>query len=312
MQATTSATLANQISKLKQEKNAIILAHYYQSGDIQDVADFVGDSLELSRKAAATDADIILFAGVHFMAETAKILSPNKRVLLPDLAASCSLAESCTVSELREWKSQYPDHVTVAYINTPADVKAECDLICTSVNAVKVIQSIPEGQPILFLPDANLGDYLIKQTGREMKLWEGACQVHEAFAIDKILDLKKAFPTAEFIAHPESEKHILKVASFIGSTSALIKYVKESNNDTFIVATEAGVLHEMQKVAPNKQIIPAPAEEENHCACSECEYMKVNTLQKVYDCLKNESPEIQLTSDIRLAAFAPLKKMLAI
>ncbi|RMG81409.1 MAG: quinolinate synthase NadA [Bacteroidetes bacterium] len=299
-----------EIEKLKKEKNAVILAHYYQTPDIQEIADFVGDSLDLSRKAASTDADMIVFSGVHFMAETAKILNPDKKVVLPDLKAGCSLADSCPPQEFKEFISRHPDHLVVSYINCSAEIKAMSDIICTSSNAEVIINSIPQNRPIIFAPDVNLGRYLMKETGREMLLWTGSCMVHEAFSIDKILRLHQEHPDAEIIAHPESENHILKVAKFIGSTSKLIQYVKESPAKKFIVATEAGILHEMKKTAPHKEIIPAPAYEENTCACSECAYMKLNTLQKIYLCMKYELPEITMDEELRLKALAPMQRML--
>ena len=298
------------INQLREEKNAVILAHYYQEDAIQDIADFTGDSLELSRKAANTNADIIVFAGVHFMAETAKILSPDKKVLLPDMAAGCSLADSCTGEDFRKIREKYPDHIAVTYINCSAEVKALSDLVCTSANAVKIIQSIPEDKEILFAPDKNLGKYLIAQTQRDMLLWDGACVVHEAFSMEKLMEIWKDNPNAKLIAHPESEAHILKVADFVGSTSAMLRHVQENKHDEFIVGTEAGILHQMRRLAPNKTLIPVPANENNTCACSECAFMKLNTLEKLYNCLLFEKPEIHLDEEIRKKALLPILKMM--
>lgn len=302
--------LQEQVIRLKKEKNAVILAHYYQEPEIQEVADFIGDSLELAKKAAQTTADIILFAGVHFMAETAKILNPSKRVLLPDLKAGCSLAESCPPEAFRELKKKYPDHVVVTYINCSAEIKTLSDIVCTSSNAERIINAIPADKPIIFAPDKNLGKYLIEKTGRKMLLWDGACIVHEAFSLDKLLELYKANPEAKIIAHPESKAHILKVANYVGSTSGMLNYVKQSPNNTFIVATEAGILHQMQKDVPQKTLIPAPAKEDNTCACSECAFMKMNTLQKLYNCLEKEDPEITLSEEVMQKALIPIERML--
>jgi quinolinate synthase len=301
-----------EIKKLKKEKNAVILAHYYQEPAIQDIADFVGDSLQLSYKAAEADADLIVFAGVHFMAETAKILNPNKKVLLPDLNAGCSLAEACEAKDLKAFKEKHPDHLVVSYVNTSAEVKALSDICCTSSNAKKIIDSIPLDQPIIFAPDKNLGAYINKETGRNMLLWEGACIVHEAFSIDKLIATHKAHPNAKIIAHPESEEHILKTAEYIGSTSGLINYAKTSPATEFIVATEAGILHEMQKEVPDKTLYPAPAVEDNTCACSECPYMKMNTMEKLYLCMKYELPEIHVPENIQKRALIPIQRMLDI
>lgn len=302
--------LAEKIIQLKEEKNAVLLAHYYQYPEIQEIADFVGDSLALSKKASETEADIIVFAGVHFMGETAKILSPHKKVLIPDMAAGCSLADSCSAADLQTLRNEYPDHTVVTYINCSAEVKALSDYVCTSSNAVEVINNIPKDIPIIFAPDKNLGKYLIKETGRDMVLWDGACVVHEAFSFDKLLDLIKAYPLAEIIAHPESEPHFLKTAHFVGSTAALLKYVQSSDKTEFIIATEVGIIHEMQKAVPHKTLIPAPTEEDNTCACSECAFMKVNTLQKIYDCLLNESPEILIENTVLGQARKPIEAML--
>lgn len=312
MEITTERKLSLQqkVKQLKEEKNAVILAHYYQEPEIQEIADFIGDSLELAKKAAQTSSDIIVFAGVHFMAETAKILNPSKKVLLPDLKAGCSLADSCPPDAFRKLKEQYPDHIVVTYINCSAEIKTLSDIVCTSSNAEKIINSIPRDKPIIFAPDKNLGSYLIKKTGREMLLWDGACIVHEAFSLDKLLELYKEHPSAMIIAHPESEDHILKVANYVGSTSGMLNYVKNSEHDKFIVATEAGILHQMQKDVPHKTLIPAPAKEDNTCACSECAFMKMNTLQKLYDCLQKEDPEILLEHDLMEKAHRPIKRML--
>ena len=303
-------SLHERVLRLKKEKNAVILAHYYQEKEIQEVADFIGDSLELAKKAAETTADIIVFAGVHFMAETAKVLNPTKKVLLPDLLAGCSLAESCPPEAFQKLKDQYPDHVVVTYINCSAEIKAMSDWVCTSSNAEKVINAIPSEKQIIFAPDKNLGKYLIGKTGRNMLLWDGACIVHEAFSLDKLLELYKENPSAMIIAHPESEEHILKVANYVGSTSGMLNFVRSSDHDTFIVATEAGILHQMQKDVPHKTLIPAPAKEDNTCACSECAFMKMNTLQKLYNCLEKEDPEILLEERLMQEALRPLKRMM--
>ncbi|WP_139958526.1 quinolinate synthase NadA [Flavicella sediminum] len=301
-----------EINKLKKEKNAVILAHYYQEEAIQDIADFVGDSLALAQEAAKTDADIIVFAGVHFMAETAKILNPKKKVLLPDLKAGCSLADSCPPADFKAFVDAHPDHKVVTYINCSAEIKTLSDVVCTSSNAVKIIESFPREQKLIFAPDKNLGDYLNKQTGRDMLLWDGACMVHEAFSIEKLLDIYKEHPDAEIIAHPESPAHILKTAAYIGSTAGLLNYAKNSKKDKFIVATEAGILHEMIKQVPNKTLIPAPAEEDNTCACSECAYMKLNTMKKLYTCMKFELPDIEVDEEMAAKALLPIERMLAL
>ena len=308
----TTSDLKEKILELKKRKNAVILAHYYQEEAIQEIADFVGDSLELSRKASQVDADIIVFAGVYFMAETAKIVNPNKKVIVPDVKAGCSLADGCPPDEFKNFLEKYPNHTVVTYINCTAEVKTLTDIVCTSSNAKKVIASIPEDQPIVFAPDKNLGKYLISETGRDMVLWEGSCIVHEAFSLEKLIDLYKKHPTATIIAHPESETHILKVAHYIGSTSGMLNHVKNSSNDTFIVATEAGILHQMQLDNPTKTLIPAPSKEDNTCACSECAFMKVNTLEKLYQCLQDESPEVHLDNEIIEKALLPIQRMLAL
>ncbi|HWS60496.1 MAG TPA: quinolinate synthase NadA [Flavobacterium sp.] len=302
--------LKERILELKKEKNAVILAHYYQESDIQDIADYVGDSLGLSQEAAKVDADIILFAGVHFMAETAKILNPSKKVILPDLKAGCSLAESCPPEDFKKFTDAHPDHIVITYVNCSAEVKALTDIVCTSSNAVKIVESIPKERPIIFAPDKNLGKYIIEKTGRDMLLWDGSCVVHEAFSLDKLIALYKEHSDAKIIAHPESETHILKTAAYIGSTSGMIDFVKKDPNHKFIVATEAGILHKMQQEVPNKILIPAPAKEDNTCACSECGYMKMNTLQKVYNCLLNETPEVTVPDDIMKKALVPIERML--
>jgi len=302
----------SEIQKLRKEKNAVILAHYYQDEAIQDIADFVGDSLELARKAIETEADIIVFAGVSFMAETAKILNPDKKVVLPDLSAGCSLADNCVAEDFAKFKERYPDHKVVTYINTSAEIKAMSDYVCTSSNAVKVINSIPADQKILFAPDKNLGAYLNKQTGRNMVLWDGSCIVHEAFSFEKLIELHLEYPEAKIVAHPESEDPILKVAHSIGSTSQMMNYIVNSPSDTFIVATEVGILHQLKKKIPNKTLIPAPSHEDNTCACSECAFMKVNTLEKLYLCLRDELPEITINETLRKKALLPIEKMLAL
>ena len=308
----TITDLKEKILALKKEKNAVILAHYYQEEGIQEIADFVGDSLELSRKASQVDADIIVFAGVYFMAETAKIVNPNKKVIVPDVKAGCSLADGCPPKEFKTFLEKYPNHTVVTYINCTAEIKTLTDIVCTSSNAKKVIASIPKDQPIVFAPDKNLGKYLIAETGRDMVLWEGSCIVHEAFSLEKLIDLYKKHPTATIIAHPESETHILKVAHYIGSTSGMLNHVKNSTNDTFIVATEAGILHQMQLDNPTKTLIPAPSKEDNTCACSECAFMKVNTLEKLYQCLQDENPEVHLDNEIIEKALLPIQRMLAL
>ena len=302
--------VVHEINTLRTEKNAVILAHYYQDDSIQDIADYVGDSLGLSQKAAETDADVIVFAGVHFMAETAKILNPTKKVLLPDLEAGCSLASSCPPDAFAEFIQKHPDHTVITYVNCSAEIKAMSDLVCTSSNAEKVVASLPDDQPIIFAPDRNLGSYINEKTGRNMLLWDGACVVHEAFSIDKLLKVYAEHPNAKIIAHPESEKHVLDVAFFIGSTAQMIEFVKDHPDEEFIVATEAGILHKMQLAAPTTKLIPAPAKEDNTCACSECGYMKLNTLEKLRDCLRDESPEIQVEEDIRAKALQPIERML--
>lgn len=303
--------LPTEILRLKKEKNAVILAHYYQSKEIQELADYLGDSLYLAKAAQDISADVIVFAGVHFMAETAKIVNPTKKVLLPDLKAGCSLADSCPPIDFAAFKAKHPGALVVTYINCSAEIKALSDIVCTSSNAVAVIDSIPKDQPIIFAPDKNLGRYLIKETGRDLILWDGACVVHEAFSFEKIVALAKAHPSAKFIAHPESESQVLDIAHYIGSTSGLLNFVQKDAATTFIVATEAGILHEMQKKAPHKTFIPAPVEDDS-CACSECAFMKLNTLEKLYLCMKHELPEINLSKELIAQAAAPINRMLAI
>jgi quinolinate synthase len=297
-----------EIKKLKREKNAILLAHYYQDGDIQDVADFIGDSLGLAQKAAATDASLILFAGVHFMAETAKILNPNKKVILPDLNAGCSLADSCPAGPFEEFRKQHPDHIVISYINCTAEIKALSDIICTSSNAEQIVASLPKDQKIIFAPDKNLGRYIAKKTGRDMLLWDGSCMVHEIFSLERIMKLKAKHPKAKFIAHPECEAPVLELADFIGSTTALLNYTKKDSATEYIVGTETGILHQMQKESPDKTFIPAPPD--NNCACNDCPHMKLNTLEKLYICLKHEQPEIILPEDLRSRAEKPIRRML--
>ncbi len=302
--------LEKEIIKLKKRKNAVILAHYYQESEIQDIADYIGDSLGLSQQAASTKADMIVFAGVHFMAETAKILSPQKKVVLPDLKAGCSLADSCPAELFKKFKEKYPDHLVVSYINCSAELKTLTDICCTSTNAVHVIQSIDKNRGIIFAPDKNLGQYLIKKTGRELILWNGACMVHEIFSHEKIVKLQIDYPNAEFIAHPECEQHILARADFIGSTTGLLNYTKRSNSKEFIVATESGILHQMQIHSPEKVFIPAPPN--NTCACNDCPHMKRNTLEKLYLALKYEEPEIILSDFVLEKGRRCIDKMLEI
>jgi quinolinate synthase len=308
-EAEITTDFAEKILHKKRELNAVILAHYYQESEIQDIADFVGDSLELARKAKETDADVIVFAGVHFMAETAKILNPNKLVLIPDLEAGCSLAEGCPTEAFKKFRKEHPDHLAITYINCTAEVKALSDIICTSSNAEKIINSIPKEQPILFSPDKNLGKYLIKKTGRDMLLWEGSCIVHEHFSEERIINLLTENPGAKLIAHPECTDSILMWANFIGSTSKLLKFISEDSAQSFIVATEAGIIHQMKKAAPDKNFIAAPPEEES-CSCNECPYMKLNTMEKLYLCMKNKFPEIMIDPKCAEMALIPINRML--
>jgi len=303
-----SLNLEEEIFALKKKLNAVILAHYYQESEIQDLADFIGDSLELSRKAASTDADVIVFAGVHFMAETAKILSPDKKVLLPDLNAGCSLAEGCPAPLFKKFIEQNPGHIVISYINCSAAVKALSDIICTSSNSVKIIEQIPPEQKIIFAPDKNLGKYIMKKTGRDMLLWDGSCIVHETVSEKKTIELQLEHPEAKLIAHPECEDVILDKADFVGSTSALLRYVQENPAKEFIVATEEGIIHQMKKKAPDKVYIAAPPD--STCACNQCPYMKLNTMEKLYLCMKDQKPEITLNEEIRLRALKPIQKMM--
>jgi quinolinate synthase len=300
--------LFQEIEKLKKEKNAIVLAHYYQESDIQDVADYIGDSLGLARKAQETEADMIVFAGVHFMAETAKILNPTKKVVLPDLRAGCSLSDSCPPPLFQQFKQKHPDHLVISYINCSAGIKALSDIICTSSNAQAIVESLPKDQPIIFAPDKNLGAYINKQTGRQMLLWNGACMVHEIFSLEKIIKLKVRHPEAKLIAHPECEEAVLAQADFIGSTTQLLDYSAKNESQCFIVATETGILHQMIKNAPHKTFIPAPPN--NACACNDCPHMKLNTLEKLYLCMKYELPELEMEENLRLAAKKPIDRML--
>lgn len=303
--------LIEKINFLRKEKNAIILAHYYQEAEIQNIADFVGDSLALAQWAEKTTADIIVLCGVHFMGETAKILSPHKRVFIPDMNASCSLAESCPAEDFGKFTAAHPNHTVISYVNTTAAVKALTDIVVTSTNAKQIVESLPEDAKIIFGPDKNLGDYINKLTGRNMLLWDGACHVHEQFSLEKILDLKREYPDALLLAHPECRKYILEIADHVGSTSSILKYATQSDNKQFIVATESGILHQMILQNPDKEFIPAPPEDST-CACNDCFYMKMNTLEKLYLCLKNEKPEIFVDEAVRLRAVQPIEKMLEI
>lgn len=301
--------LVEEIDRLRKEKNAVILAHYYQIGVIQDIADFLGDSLQLARAAQTTDAEMIVFCGVHFMAETAKILNPTKKVILPDLLSGCTLADACTGEDIRAMKAQHPGAIVASYINCDSSVKAESDIIVTSSNARHIIESLPRDQKIIFAPDKNLGGYINQVTGRNMILWNGSCYVHEAFSLEKIGQQMLEYPNAKLIAHPESQKPVLKVAHYIGSTANLLNYVVNDDAEEYIIATEEGIIHEMQKQAPHKKLIPAAVDGQT-CNCSECQFMKMNTLEKLYLCMKYELPEITLDEDIRLKALAPINRML--
>lgn len=303
--------LTEEIIRLKKKKNAIILSHYYVEGDLQDIADYVGDSLGLSQAAASAEADIIVFVGVHFMAETAKIINPSKKVILPDLKAGCSLADSAPADKFAIFKAQYPDHKVITYINCTAELKTLSDVICTSANAVKIVESFPKDQPLIFAPDKNLGNYINSLTGRNMVLWDGACMVHEQYSVEKIAAMMEQHPDAEFIAHPECEKPVLIMADFIGSTTALLNHVQKSTSRKFIVATESGILHQMVKACPDKIFIPAPSVDST-CGCNDCSYMKLNSLQKLYICLKHEMPEIILPQEVIEKAQAPILRMLEI
>ncbi len=302
--------LFEEISKLKKEKNAIILAHYYQDSDIQDIADYIGDSLGLAQQAEKTTADMIVFAGVHFMAETAKLLNPTKKVVIPDLNAGCSLADSCPPLAFKAFKEQHPNHIVISYINCTAEIKALSDIICTSSNAIKIVESVPLDKEIIFAPDKNLGRYIEKKTGRKMVLWDGSCMVHEIFSQKKIVELKNRYPNAKVIAHPECEEPVLALADFIGSTTGLLNYAVKSDNQEFIVVTESGILHQMQKASPNKIFIPAPPT--NNCACNDCPYMKLNTMEKIYLCMNYEIPEVIIKDELMQPALLPLKRMLEI
>lgn len=303
--------LVEKINRLKKEKNAVIMGHFYQNDEIQDISDYIGDSLALAQWASETDADIIVLCGVHFMAETAKILSPDKKVLLPDLEAGCSLAESCKPADFKKFIDDHPGHKVISYVNTTAEIKALTDVVVTSTNAKQVVESFPQDQKLIFGPDRNLGGYINSVTGRDMVLWDGACHVHEQFSLEKIIELKKQHPEAELIAHPECKKVILTLADHIGSTASLLKYATASDKKKFIVATESGILHEMKLKNPDKTFIPAPPNDST-CACNECEYMRLNTLEKLYACLRDESPAIEINEDLRLKAKGSIVKMLDI
>lgn len=300
--------LYEEIERLKREKNAVILAHYYQESAIQDIADYIGDSLGLARRAAETDAEIIVFAGVHFMAETAKILNPSKTVLLPDLNAGCSLADACPADAFAAFKEAYPDYIVISYINCSAETKALSDIICTSSNAEHIVRQIPEDQPIIFAPDKNLGRFVIKQTGRDMVLWDGVCIVHETFSEQKLVRLKTRYPDAPVLAHPECEEKVLRHADYVGSTSGILAFARSHLSDTFIVTTEEGILHQMQKDSPEKTFIPAPPE--SGCSCNQCPHMRLNTIEKLYLCLEHELPELTMDEDVRIKALKPIEKMM--
>ena len=306
-----SVKLVEEINRLRKEKNAVILSHFYVEGELQDIADYVGDSLGLAQEAARTNADMIVFVGVHFMAETAKILNPNKKVILPDLNASCSLAESAPAEAFAEFKAQYPDHKVITYVNATAALKTMSDIVCTSANAKKIVESFPEDEKLIFAPDKNLGNYINSVTGRNMVLWDGACMVHEQYSVEKIIDLMDKYPDAEFIAHPECEKPVLLLAKHIGSTTSLLNYTKSSPAKKFIVATESGILHQMKKACPDKLFIPAPSVDST-CGCNDCTYMKINSLQKLYVCMKHEQPEVTLPADVIEKARLPIERMLEI
>ena len=303
--------IKEEIRRMCQEKNAVIMAHYYTDGEIQDMADFVGDSLALAQKAATTDADIIVMCGVHFMGETSKILCPDKKVLVPDLEATCSLAESCPADKFAKFVAQHPGHTVISYVNTTAATKAVTDIVVTSSNAREIVESLPQDTPIIFGPDRNLGGYINSITGRNMLLWDGACHVHEKFSVEKIIELKKQYPDAKVLVHPECKGTVVKLADKVGSTAALLKYSINDSSNTFIVATESGILHEMQKACPEKTFIPAPPSDST-CACNECSYMKLVTMQKLYDCLKNEAPEIHVDAEVAEKAIVSINRMLEI
>lgn len=303
--------IKEEIRRMCQEKNAVIMAHYYTDGEIQDIADFVGDSLALAQKAATTNADIIVMCGVHFMGETSKILCPDKKVLVPDLEATCSLAESCPADKFAEFVAEHPGHTVISYVNTTAATKAVTDIVVTSSNAREIVESLPQDTPIIFGPDRNLGGYINSITGRNMLLWDGACHVHEKFSVEKIIELKNQYPNAKVLVHPECKGAVVKLADKVGSTAALLKYSINDSSDIFIVATESGILHEMQKACPEKTFIPAPPSDST-CACNECSYMKLVTMQKLYDCLKNEAPEIHVDSEVAEKAIVSINRMLEI
>jgi len=311
LQVDKSLDLVKEIEKLKKEKNAIILGHFYITADLQDISDYIGDSLGLAQQAAATQADMIVFIGVHFMAETAKILNPGKKVVIPDLNAGCSLADSAPPDKFAKFKGDHPDHKVISYVNCTAEIKAMSDMICTSSNAKGIVDSFPKDEKLIFAPDKNLGNYINSITGRDMLLWDGACQVHEKYSLEKILDLKKEFPDAEFIAHPECERPLLLAADYVGSTTALLKYTQRSKAKRFIVATESGILHQMQKAASDKVYIPAPSIDST-CGCNDCEFMKMNTMEKLYLCMRYEQPELILDPDLMERAKVPILKMLDI
>lgn len=303
--------IKEEIKRMCREKNAVIMAHYYTDGEIQDIADFVGDSLALAQKAATTEADIIVMCGVHFMGETSKILCPDKKVLVPDLEATCSLAESCPADKFAEFVAQHPDHTVISYVNTTAATKAVTDIVVTSSNARQIVESLPLDTPIIFGPDRNLGGYINSITGRNMLLWDGACHVHEKFSVEKIIELKNQYPEAKVLVHPECKGAVVKLADKVGSTAALLQYSIKDSANVFIVATESGILHEMQKACPEKTFIPAPPSDST-CACNECSYMKLVTMQKLYDCLLNESPEIHVDAEVAEKAILPINRMLEI
>ncbi len=305
-----NATLAKEIIKLKKQKNAVLLAHYYQIPEIQDIADYIGDSLGLAQKAVETDAEIIVFAGVHFMAETAKILNPKTRVVLPDLEAGCSLADSCPPQDFKKFKAKYPDHIVISYINCSAAIKTMSDVICTSGNAVKIVESFAEDQKIIFAPDKNLGGYINSVTGRDMVLWDGTCEVHDILSVEAIIKMKFENPEAKLVAHPECKAVVLELADFVGSTTAMLKFTQKAEAKKFIVASETGILHQMQKDSPNKEFMVVPTDET--CSCNDCPYMKMNTMQKLYDCLKNETPEIILPDEVIREGRKPIDRMLEI
>jgi len=311
MKKQSSEHYISEIKRLKAEKNAIILAHYYQTGDIQDIADFVGDSLALSQKAASNNADIILFAGVKFMAETAKILAPEKKVLLPDINAGCSLADSCKASDFEKFIKDNPGRTVVSYVNTTAEIKALSDIICTSSNAIQIVESLPRDEKIIFAPDRNLGNYVLNKTGRDIVIWNGTCHVHEEFSLEAIIKLKKENPDAKIIVHPECELPVRMIADYIGSTSSLLQFTMKDNGKCYIVATEAGIIHQMKKENPDKTYIPAPPRDST-CGCSECSFMKLITIEKIFNCLNNEKPEINIDMDILLKAQKPIRRMMEI